>query len=130
MLNTVEEYFLEPNDFIPDYLGLIGLIDDAYLAQKLVQVLSDNYRQQTGIPLLNVDLSEGNNIIRNLIGEPIAGMLDASVMNTVQMPSMQQFFQNLMNFQGMMPMSTPHPIYGNMSNSEIADVRLGAMGVI
>jgi hypothetical protein len=92
--------------------------------------LSDNYHQQTGTPLLDIDLSEGNNTIRNIIGESLASVLDASVMNTIQMPNMQQFFQNLINFQGMMPMSAPHPIYGNMSPSEIADIRLGAMGVI
>ena len=129
LLNIVEQYFLEPDDYIPDHHGLVGLIDDAYLAQKLVEVLSDSYRQLTGIPLIKIDLSDSNNIMRALISEPIASQLDAVVMQTTQMNVMQQFLQSMMGLQAMMPMSTPHPIYGNMSSGEIADLRLGAMGV-
>lgn len=130
MLDAAERYFLEPEDFIPDELGLLGLLDDAYLAQTLVQTLSDDYRRQSGTPLLNVDLSEGNRVARNLIGEPVASLLDAAVANATGTVQMQEFVQSLASLQNLFPMSAPDPVYGNMSAKEIADVRLGAMGVI
>ncbi len=130
MLKAVEDYFLAPIDIIPDHLGLLGLLDDAYLAHSLVQSLSDSYKNQTGKTLIPVDISGANASMRNLIGEPQASMLDTAVTNVLGGPSIQQSLLSLLNAGGGFNMAGPDPIWGNASIDEIVNARLGAMGVV
>jgi hypothetical protein len=46
-------------------------MDDAYLAYQLIQSISDGYRDNTGEPLLLIDMTRTNQLIRILIGEHI-----------------------------------------------------------
>jgi uncharacterized membrane protein YkvA (DUF1232 family) len=132
MLKAAEDYFLAPLDIIPDHLGLLGLLDDAYLAQSLVQSLSDAYKNQTGKMLIPVDLNRANEFARYLIGEPGASMLDTAVMNVLGGPTIQQTLVNLINTGAGagFNMAGPDPVWGNASMDEIVEVQLGAMGMI
>jgi uncharacterized membrane protein YkvA (DUF1232 family) len=130
ILQAAEGYFLQPFDLIPDSLGLIGLMDDAYLVHTLMQSLSDHYKQKTGVPLLATDLTQANLLIRVLLGEPTASTLDFSVMNLIQGPNLQSVIQQLISLAGSAPMNVPDPMWGNASIDEIVDARLGALGVI
>lgn len=84
ILEAAARYFVEPQDFIPDQMGLYGLIDDAYLTHKFVGGTSDLYQQYAGHPLLPLDLSSMNSVARSIIGEPLAGQLDQTVEQTIQ----------------------------------------------
>jgi uncharacterized membrane protein YkvA (DUF1232 family)/nucleoside 2-deoxyribosyltransferase len=97
MLDTAEQYFLSPVDVIPDHLGLIGLIDDAYLAHSLMQAVSDHHRQITGAPLLSTDLSVANAQVRDLIGEPHASQLDGIVASALQVAPLRDAMRNLVS---------------------------------
>ncbi len=130
MLKAAEDYFLAPIDIIPDHLGLLGLLDDAYLAHSLVQSLSDSYKKQTGRMLIPVDMNRANASMRNLIGEPHASMLDVAVANVLSKPSIQQSLLSLLNAGGGFNMAGPDPIWGNASMDEIVNTRLGAMGLV
>ena len=46
ILEMVESYWLEGDDVIPDELGVIGLLDDAYCSLTSLQAVSDHYRLQ------------------------------------------------------------------------------------
>jgi len=131
VIAAAEDYFLSPHDLIPDHLGLLGLVDDAYLTHSLIQAMADKHETQTGKRLFPVDMHEMNAFFRNLVGEPCATMLDNHVSTTLNGPNIDQ---NLQQFLGAMSQfnlaAGPDPIWGNASASEIADVRLGAMGVI
>jgi uncharacterized membrane protein YkvA (DUF1232 family) len=131
ILEAAEQYFLAPLDLIPDHLGLVGLMDDAYLAHKLIQGVADNYRNQTGNVLLPLplDLTKTNQAMRNLIGEPLASQLDAAVAATFGSPQIQQVLNQFSMLSDSFSMSRD-PVWGNASIDEIVDVRLGAMGVV
>jgi len=130
VLDAAVQYFLAPEDLIPDHLGLLGLVDDAYLTHCLLQALSDNFQAQTGNSLVPSDLTKANMFVRGLIGEPQASMLDQAVMATINGPTIQQSMMNLFQAGSMFNMQGPDPIWGNASISEIVDARLGAMGVV
>jgi len=131
ILEVAEQYFLSPVDVIPDHLGLVGLMDDAYLVHCLIQGISELYQQQTGNPLLPIDTTALNRFMRGLIGEPGASVLDTAVAGTLGMPNIQQALQQLVtNYGPTMSMEGPDPIWGNASIDEIVDARLGAMGVV
>ena len=131
LLEVAEQYFLSPLDIIPDHMGLAGLMDDAYLVHMLIQGISQQYQQQTGNPLLEIDTTAANAAIRVLIGEPHASALDAAIGSTLGMPNIQAAIQQLTaNFGPTLDLAGGDPIWGNASIDEIVDARLGAMGVI
>ncbi len=106
ILAMVESYWIEDNDVIPDNLGIIGLLDDAYCSLLSMQTMSDYYQLQTGKFLFPDDLTTANDIMRKIIGEPYASELDnivnkavleANVKNAVKLlasPDKQKLFEN------------------------------------
>lgn len=131
IIAAAEDYFLSPDDLIPDHLGLLGLMDDAYLAHCLLQEIAERYKAQLGSNLLPIDMAQTNALFRNLVGEPTASMLDNHVSVTLNGPSIEPQMQQLMQMLGQINIgSAPDPIWGNASPEEIANTRLGAMGVI
>lgn len=107
ILKAAEQYFITPLDVIFDHLGLIGLTDDAYFAQRLLQVVSDTYRRWTGSPLLPMDLTAANKLIRALIGEPQASQLDQAVAETLKHGSLQRAFQGMKGLSITLPLADP-----------------------
>lgn len=84
ILEMVERYWVEGDDVIPDGLGVIGLLDDAYCSLSSLQAVSDHYRLQTGKYLFPDDLTEANHAIRRIIGEPYATELDRIVVRAMK----------------------------------------------
>ncbi|MCW8925359.1 MAG: hypothetical protein OQJ84_03805 [Xanthomonadales bacterium] len=76
ILEMVESYWIEDDDVIPDTLGIIGLLDDAYCSLLSLQTVSDLYRMQSGKHLFPEDLTAANKIMRKIIGEPYSTELD------------------------------------------------------
>ena len=83
ILKMVESYWIEDDDVIPDSLGIIGLLDDAYCSLSSMQTLSDLYRKQSGKHLFPDDLTAANKIMRKIIGEPYTTELDDIVSKAV-----------------------------------------------
>ena len=52
LLKIAVTYFFDPDDLIPDSMGLYGLIDDAYLAHKFIIGLSTLVEAEKGFPLI------------------------------------------------------------------------------
>ena len=84
ILDATEDYFLAPEDIIPDHYGLVGLLDDAYLTHTLMQAISDSYKSQSERSLLPIEAHELNRFIRRLIGEPFVSILDDHVSTTLE----------------------------------------------
>lgn len=83
ILDMVNSYWIEGDDIIPDELGAIGLLDDAYCSLTSLQAVSDHYRLQTGKYLFPDDLTAANKAMRTIIGEPYASELDRLVIKTM-----------------------------------------------
>ncbi len=128
ILSAAEQYWFTALDVIPDHIGLTGLLDDAYYVLSLLHGISEGYRQRTGKTLLSPNLGPANVIMRALIGEPHASILDAGILSVQQGPTLQALINQVARFGS--PISAPDPIWGNASVEEIANARLGAMGVI
>ena len=84
ILGMVESYWNEGDDVIPDGLGVIGLLDDAYCSLTSLQAVSDHFRLQTGKHLFPTDLSAANRAMRQVIGEPYVSELDRIVIRTMR----------------------------------------------
>jgi hypothetical protein len=79
LLQLAEDYFLKPSELTDTRIGLDELLDEAYLAHRLLEEINDRYRIEAGIPLVPVDMTIANLIGHHLIGEPFANELDEAV---------------------------------------------------
>jgi hypothetical protein len=84
LLQLAQDYFLKPSELTDSRIGLGELLDEAYLAHRLLEEINDHYRLEAGIPLLPVDMTVANLIGHHLIGEPFANELDEAVHFSVE----------------------------------------------
>ncbi len=83
VLKVAEQFFLQPPALMEGHEGLEGLLDEAYLAHRLVEEVNDRYIAHLGAPLIPVDTTVANLIAHQLIGEPFANQLDEAVHHAV-----------------------------------------------
>lgn len=84
IVETVISYWEQDEDVIPDHLGIIGLLDDAYCSLVTLQSVSDHYLLQTGKHMFPEDLSTANRVMRQIIGDPYVAELDLFVTNAIK----------------------------------------------
>jgi uncharacterized membrane protein YkvA (DUF1232 family) len=94
VLDSLRGYWRHDHDLIPDQLGVIGLLDDAYCSRAAMQAISDQFRMLSGKHLFPFDMRAANQAVRRLLGEPYAGDLDryvAEMLNAAGiMPALHQ----------------------------------------
>ena len=130
ILDATEDYFLTEDDTIPDHLGLVGLLDDAYLTHKLLQAISDRCKAQSGESLLPLEAHEDNAFVRRLIGEPFASILDDRVSATLGGPNVQLRIKQILVVLGKLNLSSGrNSVWGNTRTSDIAVACLGTMSI-
>ena len=52
VLKVAEQFFLQPPSLVEGHEGLDGLLDEAYLAHRLVEEVNDRYIAHLGEPLI------------------------------------------------------------------------------
>ena len=130
LLTACEEYWDNGMDIIPDHLGLVGLMDDGYYVLSILQAVANQYREANGRPLLGLDMTQANQVMRQMIGEPHASILDQHIGMALAAPMMNQFFSSFQSFTFNRPFVDRDPIWGNASVDEIVNVRMGALGIV
>ena len=83
VLKVAEHFFLTPPDLLAGHDGLDALLDEAYLAHRLVEEVNDRYIAHFGQPLIPLDTTVANLVAHQLIGEPFANQLDEAVHHAV-----------------------------------------------
>jgi len=83
VLKIAEQYFLQPPAITNTHLGLGCLLDEAYLAHRLVEEVNDLYIKHFNQPLIPLDTTVANLIAHQLIGEEFANQLDEVVHHSV-----------------------------------------------
>jgi uncharacterized membrane protein YkvA (DUF1232 family) len=130
ILEMVQSYWLEGDDVIPDGLGVIGLLDDAYCSLSSLQTVSDHYQLQTGKYLFPNDLSSANRTMRKIIGEPYATDLDRIVITTMQQTGLIEAMRSFASEEKQLNFSSHSTIWnhGPAGNMEIDD--LAGLGLV
>ena len=81
-LKIAEDYFVSPPKLPNDHIGLLALMDEAYLAHRLFEEVNDRYISRVGLPLIPWDMTLANVVAHALIGEELANQLDDAVHET------------------------------------------------
>jgi len=81
-LHMAEDYFIQPPDGVASENGLEALLDEAFLAHRLLEEVNDHHIRHLGRPLLPVDMTEANIIVHHLLGDALASRLEGLVQFT------------------------------------------------
>ena len=81
-LHMAEDYFLQPPEELPTDGGLEALLDEAFLAHRLLEEVNDHHIRHLQRPLLPVDMTEANIIVHHLLGDEFATRLEQLVQFT------------------------------------------------
>lgn len=81
-LHLAEDYFLQPPEELPVDGGLEALLDEAFLAHRLLEEVNDHHIRHMQCPLLPVDMTEANIIVHHLLGDEFATQLEQLVQFT------------------------------------------------
>jgi hypothetical protein len=84
-LRIAKDYFLHPPEIVNGHVGMDALMDEAYLAHRLMEEINDRFIGYCGTPLAPMDMTRSNLIIHHLIGEPFANELDLAVQYSVEL---------------------------------------------
>ena len=80
LLEHAAEYFIDPVDLIPEMTqGLAGLLDDTYLALKILENLNKGPE-----PLFEANFDEPLRFLRRLVGHSISAQLDGAALGALQ----------------------------------------------
>jgi len=75
-LHMAEDYFLEPPDVLPGDGGLEAILDEAFLAHRLLEEVNDHHIRHLQRPLLPLDMTEANLVAHYLLGDEFATRLE------------------------------------------------------
>lgn len=81
-LHLAEDYFLQPPEDLPHDGGLEALLDEAFLAHRLLEEVNDHHIKHLQRPLLPLDMTEANIIVHHLLGDEFATRLEQLVQFT------------------------------------------------
>ncbi|MBX8611586.1 hypothetical protein [Pseudomonas capsici] len=83
VLKIAEHFFTTPPAIMDGHEGLDSLLDEAYLAHRLVEEVNDLYIKHFGQPLIPSNTVVASVIAHQLIGEEFANQLDQAVHHAV-----------------------------------------------
>lgn len=130
ILKMVLSYWIEGDDIIPDDLGVIGLLDDAYYSLTSLQAVSDHYQLQTGKYLFPDNLGSSNKVMRKIIGEPYATDLDRIVILTMQQTGLIETVKSFASEEKQLHFASESTIWnhGPAGHSDLQD--LAGLGLL
>jgi uncharacterized membrane protein YkvA (DUF1232 family) len=129
ILDMAHSYWIEDDDVIPDELGVIGVLDDAYCSLTSLQMASDQYRLLTGNHLFPDDLTAANEAMREIIGEPYVTELDRIVVRTLKETGLMESVKNLAEDKKRINLDSESTIWSHGPVSRITVEDLSGLGI-
>ena len=117
-LHMAEDYFLQPPEELPKDGGLEALLDEAFLAHRLLEEVNDHHIRHLQRPLLPLDMTEANIIVHHLLGDAFATRLEQLVQFTAsQLLEREHVWERVRSLPGTEAASTPVVSTGNLAGS-------------
>ena len=113
-----EDYFLAPPEELPSDSGLEALLDEAFLAHRLLEEVNDHHIRHLQRPLLPVDMTEANIIVHHLLGDTFATRLEQLVQFTAaQILEREHVWEKVRTLPGADAAITPQLTSSNLTGS-------------
>lgn len=117
-LRMAEDFFLSPPEELPEGGGLDALMDEAFLAHRLLEEVNDHHIRHMHRPLLPVDMTEANIIVHHLLGDELANRLEQLVQYTAsQLLTREHVWEQVRSLPGGEAALTPKISSSNLAGS-------------
>lgn len=73
------DFFFKPPELVQAHTGLHALIDQAYLAHRLLEEINDRLLMLGGAPLTPMNMTMANIVVHDILGDEFANQLDLAV---------------------------------------------------
>lgn len=130
ILAIIRRYWEQDDDIIPDHLGIIGLLDDAYCSLTTLQAVSDHFQLQTGKNLFPDNLTEANKVMRRIIGEPYATDLDRLVIRAMNDAEVMESLLGLASEEKRLNLANQATIWNHGSAGRMETEGLEGLGLL
>jgi hypothetical protein len=121
-------YWDEPDDLVPDELGVLGLLDDAYFSLRMLQLVSARLREESGQTLVADDLSALDDVVRDIIGERLIEVLDELVMLSLSSAPVDELIATIAEHSGGFILASAQTSFTGLSVVELVEERLSFTG--
>jgi uncharacterized membrane protein YkvA (DUF1232 family) len=121
-------YWDEPDDLVPDELGVLGLLDDAYFSLRLLQMVSARLQEESGQALVADDLSALDDVVRDIIGEGLAEILDDLVILSLSNAPVDELIATIEAHSGSFILSSAQTSFTGISVAALVEQRLSFAG--
>jgi uncharacterized membrane protein YkvA (DUF1232 family) len=121
-------YWEEPDDLVPDELGVLGLLDDAYFSLGLLQMISQRLREESGQTLIADDLSALDGVVRDIIGERLADVLDELVILALSNAPVDELIAMIEEHSGSFALASAQTSFTGLSVAQLVEERLSFTG--
>jgi hypothetical protein len=119
-LHLAEDYFLQPPDELPHDGGLEAILDEAFLALRLLEEVNDHHIRHLQRPLLPVDMTEANIIVHHLLGDDFATRMEQLVQFTAaQLLHREYVWDQVRNLPGTQAATSPMLSSENLTDSPV-----------
>jgi hypothetical protein len=119
-LHLAEDYFLQPPDALPRDGGLEALLDEAFLALRLLEEVNDHHIRHLQRPLLPLDMTEANIIVHHLLGDELATRLEQLVQFTAaQLLHREHVWERVRDLPGIRETSEPRFSSEDLTGSSV-----------
>ena len=121
-------YWDEPDDLVPDQLGVLGLLDDAYFSLRMLQLVSARLREESGQMLVADDLSALDDVVRDMIGAELIEVLDDLVILSLSNAPVDELIATIAEHSGGFMLASAQTSFTGLSVVELVEERLGFTG--
>jgi hypothetical protein len=119
-LHLAEDYFLQPPDTLPQDGGLEALLDEAFLALRLLEEVNDHHIRHLRRALLPLDMTEANIIVHHLLGDEFASRMEQLVQFTAaQLLHREYVWDQVRDLPGSWEAATPLFSSENLTESSV-----------
>ncbi|NVB42525.1 hypothetical protein G6O69_32175 [Pseudenhygromyxa sp. WMMC2535] len=123
VVRAAAAYWDEPDDLVPDSLGILGLLDDAYYSLRMLQLVSERLQAESGQALIAEDLSALDAVVRDILGE-VADALDDLVILSLSNTPVDELIATLDEHAGSFRLASAETSFTGMSVEALVSERL------
>ncbi|PRQ08641.1 hypothetical protein [Enhygromyxa salina] len=123
VIRSAVAYWDEPDDLIPNELGLLGLLDDAYFTMRVLQLVSERLQAESGQALIKDNLAPLEVVIREILGD-LADVLDELVELAMANTAVDELIAKVMQYSGSFILKSAQTSFAGMSIDALVENRL------
>lgn len=123
VIRSAVAYWDEPDDLIPNELGLLGLLDDAYFTLRILQLVSDRLRAESGHALVEDKLAPLEAVVRDILGD-LAQVLDELVELAMANAAVDELVAKITEYSGSFIFQSAQTSFTGMSIDALVENRL------